>query len=265
MTSSFLVSSVNLGRTAKSLLYSPGKYWVENIYIFLCSCSLAGDQPSEVCFCFPKSWYLVWAQVGTKVSLSLDNHMYPRSHESALPVVCVFTPMIKICGFQKVQWYHSKQFYIWCSFNAIKKRTSRQMLSALPCLERPWWMLTLPLWLPGIVNLNVLGAGGPSSYLTFRSRVPKSQNWCQMCVNIKNPLWTSLFPQSPPCSPDINARRTLRHQGQPLLTRPAAGHLWDLQASFSELENVHTHRWAHLMYCVSHWSRKFWALWPALF
>lgn len=100
------------------------------------------------------------------------------------------------------------------------------------------------------------------------ARVPKSQNWCQMCVNIKTPPRTFLFPQSSPCSPDTNARRTLRPQGQPLLTRPAAGHLWDLQASCSELENVHTHRQAYLMYCVSHWSRKFWAFFfflPALF
>lgn len=45
---------------------------------------------------------------------------------------------IEICGFQKVQGYHSKQFCVGCSFDAIKKRTSRHMLLALPCLERPW-------------------------------------------------------------------------------------------------------------------------------
>lgn len=141
---------------------------------------------------------------------------------------------IEICGFQKVQGYHSKQFCVGCSFDAIKKKNQQAHALSSALSWKALVNVDFASMTAGDCKFEcALGQVVPAPTLlsglcASAARVPKSQNWCQMCVNIKNPLQTFLFPQSLLHSPDTNARRTLRPQGQPLLT-PAGGHLWDLQ------------------------------------
>lgn len=141
-----------------------------------------------------------------------------------------------ICGLQKVQGHLTKKFYIWCTFDVTKKENQQaNIFSSVSFLDDvcssalSWKALENVDFAPVIagdckflcalrqvVSVPTLFSG----LFASTAWVPKSQNWCQMCVNIKNPWLAFLFSQPPPHSLDTNARERLRHQRQTLLALP---------------------------------------------